>query len=725
MAEDNDSGFWNNLARWASDMRSAENPRDAYQNSYRMLQSFGLEPEKADQFALAYNKKRFAAGGDVDPPEMVEQTVDAAKDVVPPVRDPVAIAKDVMAGAAAKKAPKPQVYNFPTPEAQARQIMQQNASAGLQFPEEDGMKRLAAKMKRMTKVGAGDPANERTVIKAPSPDLPDFVTGKITPKDWVARHEKILNDDEIHKAATWYKGIYDEFSKYYKDPAEIKKNMRAWLVAQQNVSPEGAMKNVLLQREQMARNVPKELWKAGGMPNPTEAARAVLQGQEITGGVGQKIADFVDSAEGKRVRSWMANHPDGGSPFVVDVHTARDTGMVDQELINHLTRLGYNKDALAKLKIDLTGTPTEAAYENRSQFGHQLTDHLNRIGWKGRKDWSPEEVQAIGWMGMTKLTRDTEPTAESGLGRNYRRISYEIDPGEASPWAAKYGTAIGDLTPEEKADLTAKIAHKAMDHASKLAGIDVHDLVHGTGAWEQYQNPAAVAQGLMHPTGGDIAANALGYLLNQTEVWHNNLKPMTSAPKAFGIDFVENGSKNLENPEYLKGFWQQVMDADDTGLFKGFQPIRTPDGRVGIRALVDKGGVKTQNALEKAISEGGSIHSMLKSMDPDFEVSGHEAEISKHRNDWKEQPNGEGYLERLEHLLGSNPKSQLDKLRSQLEKELEGHLAGIQKARGTQKGTPEVMARGGRTFGLHPVHKVPGIHIITADAGEPVFTGEK
>ena len=32
----------------------------------------------------------------------------------------------------------------------------------------------------------------------------------------------------------------------------------------------------------------------------------------------------------------MGNSPDGGSPFVVDVHTARDTGLVDRKLLNHL-----------------------------------------------------------------------------------------------------------------------------------------------------------------------------------------------------------------------------------------------------------------------------------------------------------------------------------------------------------------------------------------------------
>lgn len=28
-------------------------------------------------------------------------------------------------------------------------------------------------------------------------------------------------------------------------------------------------------------------------------------------------------------------------------------------------------------------------------------------------------------------------------------------------------------------------------------------------------------------------------------------------------------------------------------------------------------------------------------------------------------------------------------------------------------------------FGTHPAHKIPGVHIVTAEAGEPVFTGER
>jgi hypothetical protein len=634
-----------------------------------------------------YHPEHFAPGGEVDdmPPAPMGHNM-------PPEPMPQVAPAPVTSS-------RRQPFQFNTPEEQARPIMEAHKGTGLEFPEEDGLFRLNAKLKRERsakegKAVAGNPANPRTVIKAPK-GLSDFIAGDLNYEDWTKRHEQILNPQEAHEASQWYARIYDTFKQYYPNANDARQHMKAWLVAQQNISPAGAMNNVLMQKEQMARNVPPELWKAGGMPNPTEAARAVLQNQPIKGGVGQKIADFVDSAEGKDVRSWMANHPDGESPFVVDVHTARDTGMVDQELINHLKRLGYDHKALDKLKIDLTGTPTEAAYENRAAWGRGLTEHLNRTNWLGKNDWRPEEAQAVGWMGMTKLTRAAEEDAESGLSRNMRRISYEIDPGEGSPWAEKYSAAISALTPKQKAELTETIAEHAMEHASKLAGIHVPSLVHGTGAWEQYQNPAAVGQSLSTQGGADIAANALGHILNQTEVWHNRVKPMTSNPKGFAVDFIERGSKNLADPKYLSGFWQNIMDADPHGLFKGFQPITLPSGEVGIRALIDKGGTKTQEKIEQAIMEGGPIHKALSAMEPDIGVMGHEAEITKHRNDWKVDKNGESYLARLVPALGSDTPARLDSIRSILEKRIEDYL---KKAQGPQKGSSkkETVAEGGR-----------------------------
>ena len=620
-------------------------------------------------------------------------------------------------------------------------IIDQHRGTGLEFPAEESARRLVTKSKR--KSDAGKPANPRTVIKAPKdpnfPDkksnLPDFVTGDINYNDWVARHEHILTPEEIGHAAEWYKRVYPDFQKYQPNPNDVKRDAKAWLVAQQNISPAGAMNNVLMQKEQMARGVPEHLWTAGGMPNPTAAAREVLQNKPITGGVGQKIADFVDSAEGKPVRSWMGNHPKGGAPFVVDVHTARDAGMVDEELINHLTRLGYDPKQLAKLKKDLGTSPSESQYENRADWGRGLTDHLNKISWQGRNDWTPAEVQAVGWMGMTKLTRNAEEDSESGLGRNFRRISYEIAPGAGSPWEQKYAAALEALPEDDRYAITHSVAAHAMDHAAKLAGIDVHSLVHGTGAWKQYQNPAAVGQSLSTQKGADIAANALGYLLNQTEVWHNRAKPMTTNPKGFGIDFIEHGSNHLADKENLKDFWQKIMAADETKLLEGYQPITLPTGETGIRALIPKGGLKTKEAIEKALKPGSSLHQALSGMPFDVRIGGHESEITKAHNDWSKDQNGESYLARLGEALGRDPTSELNSARSQLEAHLENHLDQAHARQGTSwrqsqpqaappsgqvKPPEEGLKRGGF---VHPAHGIPGVHIVTAEAGEPVFSG--
>jgi len=577
----------------------------------------------------------------------------------------------------------------------------ENPNGGLMFSPDANAARLQAKTKRDALVAsgarpdAGLPKNPRMVIKAPEgSDLPDFATGNINFEDWRNRHEKILNDDEIHHSSQWYKNIYGNFQKYYPEEADAKKMMRAWLVAQQNVSPAGAMNNVLMQQEQMDRGDPEELWRAGGMPNPTAAARSVLAKKEIKGGVGQKISDFVDSAEGKSTRSWMGDHPDGGSPFVVDVHTARDTGVVDQELINHLSRLGYDPEALSKLKIDMTTSPSEPMYENRAKFGRDLTDHLNQMGWKGRQDWTPDEIQAIGWMGMTKLTRNAEEDSESGLGRNLRRISYELAPGEGSPWEATYGKGFESLPDEDRYGITQKMSDSAMKHAQQLSGINVQNLVHGTGAWENYQNPAAVTQTLSTQRGADIAAAALGHMLQQTEVWHNRVKPMSNNPKGFALDFIEKGSNNLAEPGALRDFWGKVMEADPHGIVKGYQPITLPTGETGLRALFDKGGKKTQEQIQNLLAdhekdESGNVvrenpfRAMLESHPFDMDIMGHEAEITKHRNDWKAQGNGEGYISRLVELLGYDPSAKLNTARQQLEKEFGQHLDEAHKKQGT------------------------------------------
>jgi hypothetical protein len=53
---------------------------------------------------------------------------------------------------------------------------------------------------------------------------------------------------------------------------------------------------------------------------------------------------------------------------------------------------------------------------------------------------------------------------------------------------------------------------------------------------------------------------------------------------------------------------------------------------------------------------------------------------------------------------------------------------GLEEPRGYASGgsvIAQMRAKKLQKLGKHPLHGVPGVHIITADAGEPVFTGEK
>ena len=582
----------------------------------------------------------------------------------------------------------------------------QKIDGGIKFPVEDSSNRLRLKVQReqqalQGKPMPGMPKNERTVIEAPAEsEMPDFVVGKITPDDWIARTEAILSPEEIKQYAKWYEDVRGTFLKYTDgDEAKTDKYMRAWLVANQNIGVDGAFNNVLLQAEQFARQVPAGEMKAAGLPLATKAARSTLQDEPIVEGVGLKISDFVDSAEGKSVRSIYGNDPLAGQPFVVDIHTARDTGLVDEILLNHLERQGYKVDR-DRITTDLAGGPTDTQYENRSDFGRKLTEQLNSIGWQGRNDWQPKEVQAVGWMAMTRLTADAADDTVTALERSLRRISMEAAPGEGSPWATKYGAAFNALSGDRQAQLTKAVTNRAMEMAREIAGIDLRGMVHGTGGWESYQNPAAIAQTLATRNGAEIAANVVGFLTQQTEVWVNSIKGTTKNPKALAIDFIESGSDNLSTNDGLRKFWEKVMASDPTKLFVGYQPIKTMDGEVGIRVLIDKGGPARMQSVQEALSSGGQIDTMLTQLDFDVKTIGYEADLVKARNDWKVSKDGKAYLGRLAELGVKRTAADLDPLRGELEAIFERELSEAAK--------PKASASGTGTAGSKPQTKVTG-----------------
>jgi len=538
----------------------------------------------------------------------------------------------------------------------------------LSFPQDvtDARRDLKLKRLRLTAAGKaypGAPKNERMVLSAPG--KPDFVTGDITIDDWKNRVQSLLSEQEIKSFANWYSEVNKLFKQYFpKNDPSVDNYMAAWLVANQNTDVSTAMKNALLQAEQIGRKMPESQMRLGGLETATIAARSAIRGVPITRGVGIKISDFVDSALGKNTRTYYGDHAVGAAPFVVDIHTARDTGLVDPILINHLKRLGYNVPE--DIKIDFPMGPGETQYENRADFGREMTKRLNAEKWMGKSDWKPAEIQAIGWMAMTRLTADAVEDTRTALERNLQRISMEAAPGDGSPLAEKYGEAFGQLPADKQADLTQTLTTMAINAAQQISGIKLSSIVHGMGGWQHFQNPATVAQTLATPEGAEIASNVIGYLLQQTEVWSNKAKPLTKNPRGFAIDFLEAADgTTLATDAGILNFWNKVMEADPTKLFVGYQPIKTADNRHGIRVLVNKGGKQTSEKIFSAIKD--NIKDMVVKSGLKLEVTGHEAEIIVARNDWTQDREGRAYLERLVDLGVADPAAKLDPLRSQFE----------------------------------------------------------
>lgn len=538
----------------------------------------------------------------------------------------------------------------------------------LSFPQDvtDARRDLKLKRLRLTAAGKaypGSPKNERMVLTAPG--KPDFVTGDITIDDWKNRVQSLLSEQEIKSFANWYSEVNKLFKQYFpKNDPSVDNYMAAWLVANQNTDVSTAMKNALLQAEQIGRKMPESQMRLGGLETATIAARSAIRGVPITEGVGIKISDFVDSALGKNTRTYYGDHAVGAAPFVVDIHTARDTGLVDPILINHLKRLGYNVPE--DIKIDFPMGPGETQYENRADFGREMTKRLNAEKWMGKSDWKPAEIQAIGWMAMTRLTADAVEDTRTALERNLQRISMEAAPGDGSPLAEKYGEAFSQLPADKQADLTQTLTTMAINAAQQISGIKLSSIVHGMGGWQHFQNPATVAQTLATPEGAEIASNVIGYLLQQTEVWSNKAKPLTKNPRGFAIDFLEAADgTTLATDAGILNFWNKVMEADPTKLFVGYQPIKTADNRHGIRVLVNKGGKQTSEKIFSAIKD--NIKDMVVKSGLKLEVTGHEAEIIVARNDWTQDREGRAYLERLVNLGVADPAAKLDPLRSQFE----------------------------------------------------------
>ena len=542
----------------------------------------------------------------------------------------------------------------------------------------------------------GRPQNPRTVIKAPEGSgEPDWVVGEITFDDWIKRTETVLDDAGVETAKDWYKTVFPVFIREAKGDEFLAYRMaQAWLAGQQGESGKKTMEVVIHIAEQLRRGVPREQIKGKTKSKVTEVVIRALEDVEVESGISRKISDFLDSAHYEETRAIMGNDPAGGAPVVVDRHSGRDSGLLDGATINRLEEKGYEvPDGLIE---DMKGESVkETSYEERAIWFRDLTKHLNSIGWKGKSDWLPLEVQAVGWDVQVKWSDYPVGGGDAlvSFDRARRRIAMELSPGEGSPWDKEYALRIKALSPEEQVSLNNEVVPEAIRLASEPEGIlPLETVVHGTGGWRLDLESSTVLQAPMSREAGLRVARRLGYLLNQTEVWMHQGKALTKNADSFFID-ITSSSDVLRTEEGLKSLWERILSIDEDGFIGGFQPVALSDGSIGIRVIIPGadafGGGWKQIAKKLKISQAEAKRrieefatkrlevDLKKELEYDATVGFGESVLDIVRNDWNKNKNGQNYSKDLHKGRGRaavEGRANLDSDRKQLNQFLEERL---------------------------------------------------
>lgn len=367
--------------------------------------------------------------------------------------------------------------------------------------------------------------------------------------------------------------------------------------------------------------------------NPNVMGEAIskhyLEGEPISG---EKIGPFLaGSAE-----VW---NPNLGHSFVNDGW--------------NMTALGYPRENTGTM---WEGTPTAGQHNFSRIVADKARAELER---RTGMPWSPKQTQAATWSTIKALTEGT-PLGAAGqsfadfIPKNYGQISYESAPGMTSNHFPEYHSAPYEQKVEFHNAINSVLKDEAgRDIISKELGLLTGPTVDGPGVFGGNISPGSQAQIALGTAAGgakngiDASSRALadtaslirGALLRQdAAAWH---KPnfVTNLKKADTNMIDVNLGRPLTEREALE-VTQALKDHTGSDFFS---PISTPQGfRVlNIPEYSGYPNAKLHDAVDTA---------MGRDTLPNAETRPVAASSGYAENNWKENPNGEGYAKAATEL---------------------------------------------------------------------------
>lgn len=519
---------------------------------------------------------------------------------------------------------------------------------------------------------------------------------------WIEETEAWQTPSETDSYRQWYAELKGHFTEIFG--AKAGEMMMAWLAAQQNVSPGGALGNVFKVEDRLAGI---GTGKKGGLADGK--IEGILLRQVPEKGFGQKLTDFVDAGFLREFRTYMGSKPEGGRPFVADVHTGRDSGHVDQQT---LTRLADQSEAgnlfidgqPATIKItetktvqvggksvkvperikvsvpgkksfevfvDQRGSPSGGQYEGISEWGNAMTDYLNKINWRGG-NWTPAEVQAVGWMRVLRQYGLAEPTVLSALQQNTAKIFAEVNYGSGNLLPANF-PAFDTLSPDVQRAITGDVLTDTVNEVANLIGgsLRVQKISAATGAWGNFRSPTTAIEVLGSAEATDLLGLALATVSEQAATMSATFgvggkdSRVLVFKKADGSKFSDAEMQSIIDDAGISGYTMQHLPGGDAGLIadatKDFKPKGLTENR-------------TTQMTQKLVAWSEKTGIPL-------EVEDTAARITSYGNDWKTNTDGQSYLSALVERGGSKKIRDIVRFRRRyaeiLQQAFERHAPGI------------------------------------------------
>jgi len=395
----------------------------------------------------------------------------------------------------------------------------------MKAPDPEGA--LRRKLGRKEEVGA---PQKRVVLEAGGKKM---VVGDITFGDWKER-VATMDPTDIEEYRKWYREGLSHFNRIY-GKAQGEKSMLGWLLANQNESPSGALRNLLRAED-----------KTLGFPQPFTAGlgeEKVLQALgrgDIESGTGPKLMDFVDSAYERELRTFMGDRPEGGGPAVMDVHSTRDMGFVDDTFHKYLRRhFGDQADAV---KVDVKKAVLDTQYERGSEKMNRFADEANQEGFMGG-NWTPSEIQAVGWKFMGDEVGGGVQTIPEAVQSNIRRISTELAFAHGSPLDQKYGEVWGNMPYKDQAFLTDYVFRNTLPNLMADVGVRGDANLAGGKYLDDPWVPSIQLDALASPERAADMANMIGLGYQQDMVIRQ--RPLGSGDTS-SVEVTLDGTPNMQ-----------------------------------------------------------------------------------------------------------------------------------------------------------------------------------